>query len=35
MSSGCIRMINEDIIDLFDGTEPGAIVVVLTAGRSE
>jgi hypothetical protein len=28
-------MINEDIIDLFDGSEPGAIVVVLAAARSE
>jgi lipoprotein-anchoring transpeptidase ErfK/SrfK len=32
ISSGCIFVINEDIIDLFDGVEPGAIVVVLAAG---
>lgn len=28
-SSGCIRMINEDVIDLYEEVEPGAKVVVL------
>jgi lipoprotein-anchoring transpeptidase ErfK/SrfK len=34
ISSGCIRMTNEDIIDLVDRVKPGAIVVVLAPGRS-
>ena len=34
ISSGCIRMTNEDVIDLFDRVKPGAIVVVLPPGRS-
>ena len=29
ISSGCIRMTNEDVIDLFDRVRPGATVVVL------
>jgi lipoprotein-anchoring transpeptidase ErfK/SrfK len=29
ISSGCIRMTNEDVIDLYDRVKPGAIVVVL------
>jgi lipoprotein-anchoring transpeptidase ErfK/SrfK len=29
ISSGCIRMTNEDVIDLFDRVKPGAVVVVL------
>jgi lipoprotein-anchoring transpeptidase ErfK/SrfK len=29
ISSGCIRMTNEDVIDLFNRVEPGATVVVL------
>ena len=29
ISSGCIRMVNEDVIDLFDRVKPGATVVVL------
>jgi lipoprotein-anchoring transpeptidase ErfK/SrfK len=29
ISSGCIRMTNEDVIDLFDRVKPGATVVVL------
>jgi lipoprotein-anchoring transpeptidase ErfK/SrfK len=29
ISSGCIRMTNEDVIDLFGRVEPGATVVVL------
>src|SRR6266480_4419218 len=33
ISSGCIRMTNEDVIDLFDRVTPGAIVVVLPPGR--
>jgi hypothetical protein len=29
ISSGCIRMTNEDVIDLFDRVKPDATVVVL------
>jgi len=34
ISSGCIRMTNEDVIDLFDRVKPGAAVVVLPPGRN-
>jgi lipoprotein-anchoring transpeptidase ErfK/SrfK len=34
ISSGCIRMTNGDVIDLFDRVKEGATVVVLPAGRS-
>jgi lipoprotein-anchoring transpeptidase ErfK/SrfK len=34
ISSGCIRMTNEDVIDLFDRVRTGAPVVVLPPGRS-
>lgn len=34
ISSGCIRMTNEDVIDLYDRVKPGATVVVLPPGRS-
>jgi lipoprotein-anchoring transpeptidase ErfK/SrfK len=34
ISSGCIRMTNEDVIDLFDRVRQGATVVVLPPGRS-
>jgi lipoprotein-anchoring transpeptidase ErfK/SrfK len=34
ISSGCIRMTNEDVIDLVDRVRPGAIVVVLAPGQS-
>ena len=34
ISSGCIRMTNEDVIDLFDRVQQGATVVVLAPGRS-
>jgi lipoprotein-anchoring transpeptidase ErfK/SrfK len=34
ISSGCIRMTNEDVIDLFDRVRPGATVVVLPPGGS-
>jgi lipoprotein-anchoring transpeptidase ErfK/SrfK len=34
ISSGCIRMTNSDVIDLFDRVQPGATVVVLPAGRN-
>ena len=34
ISSGCIRMTNEDIIDLVNRVKLGAIVVVLPPGRS-
>jgi lipoprotein-anchoring transpeptidase ErfK/SrfK len=33
ISSGCIRMTNEDVIDLVNRVKPGAIVVVLAPGR--
>jgi lipoprotein-anchoring transpeptidase ErfK/SrfK len=33
ISSGCIRMINEDVIDLFDRVKPGATVVVLAPNQ--
>jgi lipoprotein-anchoring transpeptidase ErfK/SrfK len=34
ISSGCIRMINEDVIDLVDRVKPGATVVVLAPHQS-
>jgi lipoprotein-anchoring transpeptidase ErfK/SrfK len=34
ISSGCIRMTNEDVIDLFDRVRQGASVVVLAPGQS-
>jgi lipoprotein-anchoring transpeptidase ErfK/SrfK len=34
ISSGCIRMTNEDVIDLVNRVKPGAIVVVLPPARS-
>ena len=34
ISSGCIRMTNEDVIDLFDRVKPGTSVVVLAPGQS-
>jgi lipoprotein-anchoring transpeptidase ErfK/SrfK len=34
ISSGCIRMTNEDVIDLFDRVKQGATVVVLPPGQS-
>jgi lipoprotein-anchoring transpeptidase ErfK/SrfK len=34
ISSGCIRMTNEDVIDLFDRVKQGATVVVLAPGHS-
>jgi lipoprotein-anchoring transpeptidase ErfK/SrfK len=34
ISSGCIRMNNADVIDLFDRVKPGATVVVLPPGQS-
>jgi len=34
ISSGCIRMTNADVIDLFDRVKPGTTVVVLPPGRS-
>jgi lipoprotein-anchoring transpeptidase ErfK/SrfK len=33
ISSGCIRMTNEDVIDLFDRVRQGATVVVLAPGQ--
>jgi lipoprotein-anchoring transpeptidase ErfK/SrfK len=34
ISSGCIRMTNGDVIDLFNRVQPGATVVVLPPGQS-
>jgi lipoprotein-anchoring transpeptidase ErfK/SrfK len=34
ISSGCIRMTNEDVIDLFDRVKPNATVVVLAPGQN-
>jgi hypothetical protein len=34
MSSGCIRMLNQDIIDLYDRVPIGTSVVVLATGGS-
>jgi lipoprotein-anchoring transpeptidase ErfK/SrfK len=34
ISSGCIRMTNADVIDLFDRVRPGTPVVVLPPGQS-
>ena len=34
ISSGCIRMTNEDVIDLVNRVKQGAVVVVLPPGRS-
>ena len=34
MSSGCIRMLNEDVADLFERVNKGTHVVVLPAGGS-
>jgi lipoprotein-anchoring transpeptidase ErfK/SrfK len=33
ISSGCIRMTNEDVIDLFDRVKPGTTVVVLAPNQ--
>jgi lipoprotein-anchoring transpeptidase ErfK/SrfK len=35
ISSGCIRMTNEDVIDLFDRVKPGTTVVVLAPRQNE
>jgi lipoprotein-anchoring transpeptidase ErfK/SrfK len=34
VSSGCIRMTNEDVIDLYDRVKMGATVIVLAPGHS-
>jgi lipoprotein-anchoring transpeptidase ErfK/SrfK len=34
ISSGCIRMTNEDVIDLFNRVKPGTTVVVLAPGQN-
>ena len=34
ISSGCIRMTNDDVIDLYDRVKPGAPVVVLPPGNA-
>ena len=33
ISSGCIRMTNEDVIDLYKRVKPGTVVVVLAPGQ--
>ena len=35
ISSGCIRMTNEDVIDLFNRVKPGATVVVLAPEKDD
>jgi lipoprotein-anchoring transpeptidase ErfK/SrfK len=35
VSSGCIRMINQDVIDLYNHTPTGTKVVVLSSGRTK
>ena len=35
ISSGCIRMTNEDVIDLYNRVKMGAIVVVLAPGQGD
>jgi lipoprotein-anchoring transpeptidase ErfK/SrfK len=35
VSSGCIRMINQDVIDLYNHIPTGTKVVVLSSGRSK
>ncbi len=35
ISSGCIRMTNEDVIDLYDRVKQGATVVVLAPGHGQ
>ena len=35
ISSGCIRMTNEDIIDLYNRAKVGAIVVVLATEQTD
>lgn len=35
ISSGCIRMTNEDVIDLYNRVKQGAVVVVLAPGQGD
>ena len=35
ISSGCIRMTNEDVIDLYSRVKPGAVVVVLAPSQGD
>lgn len=35
ISSGCIRMTNEDVIDLYNRVKPGAVVVVLAPNQGD
>ena len=35
ISSGCIRMTNEDVIDLYNRVKPGTVVVVLAPHRGD
>ena len=34
ISSGCIRMTNEDVIDLYNRVKDGAVVVVLSPNQN-
>jgi lipoprotein-anchoring transpeptidase ErfK/SrfK len=34
VSSGCVRMLNHDVIDLFDRVQQGARVIVRNTGRA-
>ena len=35
ISSGCIRLTNEDVIDLFNRVKPGAVVVVMAPNQGD
>ena len=35
ISSGCIRLTNEDVIDLYNRVKPGTVVVVLAPGQGD
>jgi lipoprotein-anchoring transpeptidase ErfK/SrfK len=35
VSSGCIRLTNEDVIDLYNRVKPGAVVVVLAPHQGD
>jgi lipoprotein-anchoring transpeptidase ErfK/SrfK len=35
VSSGCIRLMNQDIVDLYNRVKIGSRVVVIQSGRAE
>jgi lipoprotein-anchoring transpeptidase ErfK/SrfK len=35
VSSGCVRLINQDVIDLYNRARPGAAIIVRQAGGDE